>query len=206
MLRLVKLSDKKSTTDIIELFSVPVLCVKLDLDVTSIEKFCLDYQDKNEGRYVSNEGGYQAEFPVDTKQIKPLIDEIMKDANTLAEVHSLNVDLAVDQIWMNINGFKDYNILHNHPMSIFSGVYYIKTAENCGNIEFEHPAIDVLSFAHWWLNFTEWNKFNSRVQWLLPAENILYLFPSWLKHRVDANMSNENRISMSFNITGKSKK
>ena len=189
---------------IVELFSVPVLCVKLDLDVSSIEKFCLDYQDKNEGRYVSNEGGYQAEFPVDTKQIKPLIDEITKYATTFVGAYSLNVDFVIDQIWMNINGFKDYNILHNHPMSIFSGVYYIKAPENCGNIKFEHPAIDVLSFAHSEFNFTEWNKFNSSVHWQPAEENILYLFPGWLKHRVESNLSNENRISMSFNTTSKS--
>ena len=191
--------------DILELFSVPVLCVKLDLDVSSIEKFCLDYQDKNKGRHLSNETGYQVAFPVDTEQTKLLVDEITKHAITFGKLHSLNIDPVIDQIWMNINGFKDYNLVHNHPMSIFSGVYYIKAPEKCGNIKFEHPGVDVLSFAHCGFNFTQWNKFNSSIHWLKAGENILYIFPSLLKHRVEPNLSYENRISMSFNTSSKSK-
>ena len=32
-----------------------------------------------------------------------------------------------------------------------------------------------------------------------PEKNVLYVFPSWLQHFVDANMSQEERISLSFN-------
>ena len=34
---------------------------------------------------------------------------------------------------------------------------------------------------------------------MTPEKNVLYIFPGWLSHFVDANMSQEKRISLSFN-------
>ena len=33
-----------------------------------------------------------------------------------------------------------------------------------------------------------------------PKENLMILFPSWLMHSVDASASDDDRISLSFNI------
>ena len=49
------------------------------------------------------------------------------------------------------------------------------------------------------LNFTEFNKYNSSYHWMPAKENTLYIFPSWLKHKVEPNMNNDERISISFN-------
>ena len=32
-----------------------------------------------------------------------------------------------------------------------------------------------------------------------PKSNMLLIFPSWLEHRVEANLKNDSRISISFN-------
>ena len=48
---------------------------------------------------------------------------------------------------------------------------------------------------------SDYNNYNSGTWWLPSEENNLYLFPSWLKHRVEPNLNkNENRISISFNL------
>ena len=37
-------------------------------------------------------------------------------------------------------------------------------------------------------------------QTIEPLKNTLLLFPSWLKHRVEPNLSKKNRICISFNL------
>ena len=46
----------------------------------------------------------------------------------------------------------------------------------------------------------EYNPLNSNIWWYTPQDNVLILFPSWLKHQVETNQSEEDRISISFNI------
>ena len=182
---------------LIELFKVPLFVAVLDLDTTSIEKYCLDHQDKNDGRTLSNIGGYQSH----NVKISLLVKEINKYLNVFSESHAIDNELVIDNMWININEFKDYNITHCHPNALFSGVYYVKTPDKCGNITFENPSTDVMTHTYQGINFKEYNLFNSVTHWQSVKENILYVFPGWLKHRVEPNLSNEKRISISFNIT-----
>ena len=183
--------------NLIELFKVPLFASTLDLDTTSIEKYCLDHQDKDEGRILSNVGGYQS----NEVAILPLIKELNKNLNILTDSHGIDDELTVGNMWININQFKDYNGAHSHPNALFSGVYYVKAPDKCGNITFEHPAYDIMQHSFVETNFKEYNLVNSVVHWREAKENLLYIFPAWLKHRVEPNLSNEKRISISFNIT-----
>ncbi len=47
--------------------------------------------------------------------------------------------------WININQKNNSNQVHTHPACILSGVYYIKTPKECGNIQFMHPAQDMIT-------------------------------------------------------------
>ena len=186
--------------ELINPFAVPLFYVELDLDVVSIEKFCQEYRDNNEGRVVSNVGGYQSNnLPTDNKHINSLVDQIVKHSNIFSESYSLKIKNVISTMWLNINGYKDSNGLHLHSLSIFSGVYYVKTPKDCGSIVFENPAADIMDYAHCVMNFTEFNKYNSSYHWMTAKENILYIFPSWLIHKVEPNMNNDERISISFN-------
>lgn len=44
------------------------------------------------------------------------------------------------------------------------------------------------------------NEFNSNSYRITPRDNMLILFPSYLPHRVEQNLSEKDRISVSFNI------
>ena len=46
--------------------------------------------------------------------------------------------------------------------------------------------------------FTEYNS----ASWFVPPEeNMLYIFPAWLYHKVEPNLSKQPRISFSFNVS-----
>ena len=182
--------------ELIELFKVPLFVSLLDLDITSIEKYCLDYRDRDEGRILSNVGGYQS----NNVEIAPLAKEISNRLNMFSEAYSISNELEVGNMWININGFKDYNKLHSHHNALFSGVYYVKTPDKCGNIVFDNPSQDAMEHTYHNTKFKGYNSFNSITHWRQAKENSLLVFPGWLKHGVEPNLSNEKRISISFNI------
>ena len=49
-------------------------------------------------------------------------------------------------------------------------------------------------------NVTDYNQQNSSFWSFEPQENVLFIFPSFLEHKVEPNMNEtEKRISISFN-------
>jgi hypothetical protein len=46
---------------------------------------------------------------------------------------------------------------------------------------------------------TKYVEYNSG-KWTMPVENnVFYVFPGWLKHKVETNKNKEDRISISIN-------
>ena len=195
------------------LFATSLYIVELELDIKNLEHFFKNHQQKNkEGEQKSNNGGYQSNFILPHKgPLDPLIKEIETNANIFAQQFLNKKDTQkIESIWMNTNSYKDSNRVHLHPGSSISGVYYIKTPSSSGNIVFQHPAFDELSFYYNSFNSLpgqrnepeEYNQFNTSTVTASAIENTLYLFPSWLKHYVESNMNKtEERISISFNIS-----
>ena len=185
-----------------EIFKIPVYKQKLKLDLKTIEDFCINLNSKDKGKYISNAGGWQSNNLNLNKKIpelKELLIDITKHGDVFVNNLKLKDKIKIHNFWININGYKDYNITHKHPGALISGVYYVKTPKDCGNIIFEHPSESFQS--EWRMIPSEYNNYNSLTWWLPSEENSLYLFPSWLKHRVEPNLNkNQNRISISFNL------
>jgi uncharacterized protein (TIGR02466 family) len=124
------------------------------------------------------------------------------DCNVLEVANFLRWDLQqfslnITTCWAIVNGKLASNSVHNHPNSILSGVYYLKAPEKCGGIYFSdpRPASQMLIPP-----VTEFNLWTFPKVSYKPHEGMMLLFPSWLLHGVEMNMSEENRISLSFNI------
>ena len=186
-----------------DIFKVPVYSTQLNLDIKKLQSFCNEYQQKDTGKTLSNIGGYHSnDLPLNDVSLHTLIKEINTHSSKFAKEFINNNEQVLSNMWINISLYKDTNRSHNHPFSDISGVYYVKTPADCGNIVFEHPAHDVFSY---YLNqkgtiIEEFNEYNSPTWWKPAVENHLYLFPGWLKHRVEPNGNKtKERISISFN-------
>ena len=68
-----------------ELFSVPILSVKLNLDASEIEKHCKELYKNNDNRIVSNQGGFQTLIDKNDKAMKPLVKKIELHGQLLAQ-------------------------------------------------------------------------------------------------------------------------
>lgn len=187
--------------EIHEIYKIPVYAVLLDLDLEEIKNACLKNENKNKGRVVSNRGGYQSyDMDLKQKEFAPLIEKIEEHATNFAKPLVNTKQQKLDNMWINVNGYKDTNTSHNHPDADISGVFYVQTPKQSGEIVFEHPAKDVLSYYNCGQNVERWNTYNSSCTSMGIAPNLMYLFPSWLNHLVEANLNEKNkRISISFN-------
>jgi len=162
-----------------------------------LEKFAYERKEADTGVSNSNYIGWQSgsiHFN-DNETFDKLIEAI---TGHIEECRQL-VDLPEIQLyntWININSPGAYNHLHNHPMALFSGVYYVKSNEEQGNIFFERS-----DGAEYFLppNVPKHNYFNGSATSYRAITGALYIFPGWLKHSVQPNRTDEDRISISFN-------
>ena len=159
-------------------------------------EWALDYEKRNPiSAKISNIGGYQSETSDNFLEI-PFFETIRDGLQDLPEFIFLNW-------WLNINRKGDYNNAHHHPRCHLGGVFWIKTPPNSGNIEFT-SSYEFVGFEEleklYPDEFVE--KYNSyRIYYFPPVAGDILIFPSHLQHEVKENKSDEDRISVSFNIS-----
>jgi uncharacterized protein (TIGR02466 family) len=86
---------------------------------------------------------------------------------------------------------------HSHPNNYLSGVYYVRTLPGADTINFHDPRNQAGVIRPPIVELTAENTDQVVVR---VTNGTLLLFPSYLEHSVDANASEEERISISFNI------
>lgn len=185
---------------ICEIFKYDVFRTELNFDLNLLEKFSCKLQENSKGRIISNVGGWQSEDLYDEYSIIVELKKIiLENINSFSKEFKLNKNLKMDNLWININEYKDSNSAHIHPASIFSGVFYVKVPKESGKLTFISPSENIINYV-FEKNVTSWNPKNSLTWSFEPKENELYIFPSFYKHSVTPNMNKkEKRISISFN-------
>ena len=161
------------------------------------------YQERDEdpiGRKISNCGGWQSNQITIQKDRSELLKEIIR--NSVSKLPILEGVYASVEGWKNINEPGNFNVKHNHPRSDLSGVLWIKTPKDSGNLVFTSPQF--FNRYHELDSYTNEFKFSSNsymTYYFPPTEGKVLIFPSNLEHEVKENKSDEDRISYSFNIT-----
>jgi uncharacterized protein (TIGR02466 family) len=103
-----------------------------------------------------------------------------------------NYDFVIKSSWLTLNKKGHYSHQHHHADADISGVYYVNTNGNDGELIFENP--NRLITTSYLLN--TWQESMHYV----PQKGKLILFPGWLIHRVSKNETDNERISFSFNV------
>lgn len=124
-------------------------------------------------------------------QILSHADLYLREINHPYKVGSLDIFTS----WLNTFEKDQVIGLHEHGYqpNTFSGCYYHRAPNNCGDIQFKSANPFVISFPH------RAENYNNLVI-VEPKDGMILLFPSWLMHKVLPNRSNEVRISLAFNI------
>tara|TARA_B100000700_G_C14926555_1_gene799736 strand:+ start:119 stop:706 length:588 start_codon:yes stop_codon:yes gene_type:complete len=176
---------------------------KLNIDNQNLSKFILDLEKNTKNNEISNVGGWQSKADFIFKpELSDLRDKIFKTLIDVAKTNAYkeNVSFVINNGWANVNRHKDYNTSHQHPLSYWSGVYYVKVPANSGDLYFMDPK----TYRTMIVEYPFVKNFNNPSQTnhiaLKPEEGGFVLFPSYMEHLVRPNLSNEPRISIAINF------
>lgn len=99
--------------------------------------------------------------------------------------------------WANILAPGAEHRAHGHPNNFLSGVYYLRTHPGADTINFHDPRAQAAIIRPPVVALTAENT----DQVVVSVRNgTLLMFPSYLQHSVDTNRSEQERVSISFNI------
>ena len=145
-------------------------------------------------------GWHSQDFDLNNQSVKKFINIISPKINEVLNDMDWDIKkqtVKITNMWAIINIGGASNSRHHHGNNDISAAYYVRAPKKCGEIVFYDPRPAPV-FSHPKPNKT--NVLNAMVNSVNPVEGGLILFPSYLDHSVNPNLSNEERIVISFNI------
>jgi uncharacterized protein (TIGR02466 family) len=164
-------------------------------------------QETDSGEVISNQGGWQSSkyWGGQKEEFEPLCQEVFEYLKSVCQSYDFRLGSKYYlSYWINVNGKYDYNKTHDHPNSVLSAVLYIKVPKNSGTFVMERPDLMEVYWSHV-LEKEDRNNDKTYLQWKIdPEPNKLLIFPSWIKHYVEQNLTedeDDERISIAFNMS-----
>jgi uncharacterized protein (TIGR02466 family) len=189
--------------DVINLFTTPLFaaeypdCIQAKDCILPIFK---SIEDSDENPYSYTPNGYtsfsKGNVLQELNECKELHDWIKNIVLNIHVKSGLSNKIDITQSWFSINRQYSYHEEHNHIPSIWSGVYYLQAENDDAKIVFSNNNFE----SNWPYtpvqNFTE---YNTREKGYPAVTGTLFVFPSYLKHRVEAQLIDRERVSIAFN-------
>ena len=129
---------------------------------------------------------------IDTRNLINLKNEInFQVKQYTSQFSDTEFNIHILDSWITNTAPGEHTVVHNHGNSDISGVYYFKAIDHSGNIYFLNPNTSLMT--SYFLKPDDYVEYP-------PTQGLFILFPGWMHHGVRSNDSDENRISVSFNI------
>ena len=163
----------------------------------------LDYAENCKYERMFSQNG---DYTVDKYILDNILDlkkELFSHVNLFTEKYLkiANTEFYFLNSWIVKHYPNDWAQAHHHINSLLSGVYYLKTEKNSGDINFikDYKEQNIFPLAIT-PNYNDYNYVNSKNFKFEPAVGNLIIFPSTLMHEVTKNNSKNTRYSLAFNI------
>lgn len=193
-----------------QLFSTPLYTGALDDDglLTRLAAMARDLAAEDKaGQVWSRTKGYRGytsyaslnDLPTrdpDAGDLKRVID---KHVARFAEACAFDLPrkLKLDSLWVNVLKPGGTHSGHIHPHSAVSGTLYLEVPPGSGGIRFEDPRLPLMMAAPTRREDAE-ESMRPFVT-IAPRPGMILLWESWLRHEVEANGAQSERVSISFN-------
>ena len=168
-----------------------------------LEKDIVAWSNQDKGVHKTNFKGWHSKTDMHQKpEYQKLVSMLYEAQRTIYDQEHLNSEPVLGNMWANINPPGGMNRAHQHPNSLWSGVYYVKAPKNSGHLRIDDPR----SAASMCRPQQKEGKLPDRLlreTYYEPKAGRLIMFPSWVMHCVDSNKSDDIRISVSFNFLQK---
>jgi uncharacterized protein (TIGR02466 family) len=168
-----------------------------------LERDILSWMNTDEGVSKTNIKGWHSKTDMHKRpEYKRIVHGLYEAQYKIYEEEHLASEPFLGGMWANVNPKGGMNRGHLHPNSLWSGVYYVKTPKNCGNLRIDDPRALASMVRPKMKEGIPPSRLYRETSYE-PVAGRLIMFPSWVTHCVDANESNDLRISISFNFLQK---
>ena len=168
---------------------------KLNKEVSILKyvKSGLSKDIQNNNTSFSSDNRYIFSLPEFNNLKNIILNEFNKFKNNTLKYNSNNFVYTTSWATKSLpNQKSDY---HNHANCFYSGIFYLNTDKDCGDLVFNNFNIKGFNVIP-----TEYNDYNSPSYRIKPKNKLLTFFPSHLVHRIALNTSNITRYSIAFNF------
>ena len=197
-------------TNIRSLFATRLYQAKLgDIDADELRASCYSIaEDDDAGQDWCEAEGYPGytsyasltdlpwRFPI----FQAVVDLLDKHVANFAKDLEFDLDgreLVLEDIWINLLPEGGIHTSHIHPHSVISGTTYVKMPEGASALKLEDPRSQMMMAAP--PRLKDAREELKTFVYVKPAVGDVLLWESWLRHEVPMNMSEDDRISVSFN-------
>jgi len=186
---------------IIEKFFPTIVYGKdVQLNNNQLAQDIINWSNQDKGVEKTNYKGWHSTTDMANKpEYQQLVTELMRMQKEIYKNEHLDRYARLGNMWANINPPGGMNQSHIHPNALFSGVYYVKSQPKSGRLKIYDPRPGI--------------QYNMPIRkpgnpgkdlWrdvnIEPVPGRIIMFPAWLWHSVEENISNDIRISISFNF------
>lgn len=176
-----------------------VISDTLTLNNTEIEKFCYKLRDNDSGIKVSNRNGWHSSHLKidDCLPLHSLFNVCLTKVEHMRPLLGFldTLNLKIKQCWVNISHKGCYMESHSHGDCFLTCVYYVKATSNSGDICFNKSS---QKYSKEFLG--NQSVYTEHTHKVTPTPGKLLIFPPWLVHSVEKSESDEDRISIAFNL------
>lgn len=204
-----------SAATLTNLFVTPLYRARLNdlakkkVDYEELKSTCIAIAEDDEAgqEWCEREGypGYTSYASLDDLPWRaPIFADLEKalDKHVAAFCDALGFDLQGKKLkcnafWINILPEGGTHSSHIHPHSVISGTTYVAMPEGTSALKLEDPRLAMMMLSP--LRRKDAPQELQPFVYVKPEVGELLLWESWLRHEVPMNMSEEERISVSFN-------
>jgi len=186
--------------EILPLFSIPVCLFELDIDKTyqnKIEKIInnLDYRIIENANCCISENVHIFKDKVFNKLSKKIKECVNYFNDEIMQYESNNFEITTS--WATRCDKNQESMRHKHSNNMYSAVYYNKCKEDHSHLTFFNHQYNPHGYE---LRPKTDSLFNAGNWSIVPRDNLLVVFPSYLYHQIQKNVGNEPRQSIACNL------
>ena len=177
--------------------------------LAELDDTCRAIADEDEaGQTWSQTKGYLGYTSYASLNDLPVRASVFADLKTMLDAHiatfadKLDFDLngrklKLDSMWINILEPMGHHSSHIHPHSVISGTFYVSIPEGASALRLEDPRLGLMMNAP--LRKANGKPEHQNFVCATPLAGTVLMWESWLRHEVPINLSDDVRISVSFN-------
>lgn len=176
--------------------SLPIFLKKINIDISSEELNyinSLSLSTQKSGVKTSNDNFIFNNEKLN--RIKLIFDDTINEYKE--NILKINNELFLTQSWLAVSSKNAYHHEHIHYNSFLACVYYLQCESGKFIIDFGRSPIE--QGFHFGFNIKEYNIFNSAKSFIDVKTGDLLIFPGWLRHKTEENLSNVDRAIIGAN-------